>query len=56
MTIIGEDVKPLDEFEKEEWRNVCRAFKPHLSDAEFDADFDKAWAGFVELKAQRGRQ
>ena len=36
----------LDEFDKNEWRDVARRLRPDWT----DDDFDEAWDEFVELK------
>jgi hypothetical protein len=43
-----EDAK-LNEFDADEWFDVARSLRPELTREEFD----KAWAGFVELKRQK---
>lgn len=40
----------LDEFDKTEWRDVCRKLRPHITDEEFDV----LWAEFVAMKKGRG--
>lgn len=39
----------LNEFDKIEWRDVCRCLKPELT----DAAFEELWAEFVRLKQQK---
>jgi hypothetical protein len=42
----------LNEFDKNEWWDVCRKMQPDLSRAQFDA----MWADFCRSKAARERQ
>ena len=56
MARIGRRIKPfweqsndearLDSFDKAEWRSIARMLKPEWTEAEFEA----AWAEFVEMK------
>jgi len=39
----------LNEFTKEEWFDVCRRLRPHLTWGEFEA----MWAEFVAAKVRR---
>lgn len=39
----------LNEFDKIEWRDVCRAIRPDITDEEFDRD----WREFQDLKHAR---
>lgn len=39
----------LNEFDKDEWRDIYFHFKPNAT----EADYDKAWAEFVEEKRKR---
>jgi hypothetical protein len=39
----------LNEFTKEEWRDVAREVRPDLGDDEFD----RMWRGFQEVKARK---
>ncbi len=39
----------LDEYSKEEWRDVARAARPDWTDEEFNA----AWERFMALKRRR---
>jgi hypothetical protein len=31
----------LDEYDKTEWRDVCRKFRPDWTDEEFDAEWEQ---------------
>lgn len=42
----------LDEFDKDEWRDVARLLRPDWT----DADFDRAWDDFQRMKAERARR
>lgn len=42
----------LDEFDKDEWREVHRMFKPDDTDEQFEA----AWSEFQEMKRRRSMQ
>lgn len=42
----------LDEFDRDEWRDVARELRPDITDEQFDAD----WAEFQELKRRRAMQ
>jgi hypothetical protein len=42
----------LDEYDKTEMRDISRALRPDITDAEFDAD----WEEFCRLKAMKGMQ
>jgi len=44
----AEDAR-LDEFDRDEWRDVCRHVRPDWSDAQFD----EAWAEFIDRKRRR---
>lgn len=50
MTLPGEDVRPLDEFTKEEWREVSRLARPDWTEEQFE----KYWDEFVAMKARKG--
>lgn len=39
----------LDEFSKDEWREVARRLRPDMSDGEFEL----AWTEFCELKRRK---
>jgi hypothetical protein len=39
----------LDEFDKNEWRDVARLLRPDWD----DEDFDRAWDEFVKLKQSK---
>lgn len=41
----------LTEFDKFEWRDICRALRPGITDTEFD----ELWAAFQQDKAERVR-
>jgi hypothetical protein len=47
--LTGENAQRLDEFTKDEWRDVARKVAPHMTDEEYDA----AWEAFVALKKAR---
>ncbi len=40
----------LDEFTKEEWRDVSRLARPDWTDEQFE----EYWKGFVEMKRKKG--
>lgn len=42
----------LDEYDKDEWREVARRLRPDWS----EADFDAAWDDCMRLKAERERR
>ncbi len=42
----------LDEFDKVEWRDVCRRINPALTDEEFE----RMWIDFQKAKADRQRR
>lgn len=42
----------LDEFDKIEWRDVCRRVRPDWTDKQFE----EAWAQFLEFKRKRKLQ
>jgi hypothetical protein len=42
----------LDEHDRDEWRDVARVVRPDWTEAQFDA----AWAEFVEMKRRKGMQ
>lgn len=42
----------LDEFSKDEWRDVARILRPDWA----EADFEQAWAEFVEIKRKKALQ
>lgn len=42
----------LDEYDKTEWRDVCKTVRPDLTDKEFDA----MWDDFCEMKAKKRAQ
>ncbi len=42
----------LNEFNKTEWRDVCRKVRPDWTDEQFE----EAWAEFVEMKQRRTAQ
>lgn len=44
-----ESIAPLNEFEKEEWRDVARLFRPDWT----EEDFDREWIEFQTMKAER---
>jgi len=39
----------MDEFDKDEWYQVCRTVRPDWTEAQFD----KAWADFCEAKRRK---
>lgn len=41
----------LNEFDKDEWREIYFGFKPEAT----DDDFEEAWSEFVRLKAEHER-
>lgn len=47
----GKDIPRLDEIDKEEWWDVWRSFKGDDREA-----FEKRWAEFATLKAERERR
>ena len=42
----------LDEYDRNEWRDIMRRLRPDMA----DADFDRAWDEFQRLKAQKALQ
>jgi hypothetical protein len=42
----------LNEFDREEWWDVCRTVKPDMTREQFEAD----WEEFQELKRKKGLQ
>lgn len=46
-----DDTTPLDEFDREEWWDVWRAFRGDTRD-----EFEKAWAEFAAKKAEHKRR
>lgn len=48
---IGDTVR-LDEFDKVEWRDVCKALRPDIHDAEFE----DMWEEFCDMKKKKGLQ
>lgn len=42
----------LDEFDKDEWREVVRLVRPDWTDEQFD----EAWDDFQRMKAERQRR
>lgn len=48
MTSPSDDAH-LDEFDRDEWRDVVRLVRPDWSDERFDAEWDR----FVEMKRRR---
>lgn len=43
----ADDDSRLDEFDKDEWREVCRRLRPDVTDIEYEA----MWNDFQERKA-----
>lgn len=43
------DAARLDEFDKDEWWDVCRKLRPELTREEYDV----LWADFQAMKARR---
>lgn len=52
MTTQSPDATELNEFDKTEWRDVARKFRPDWT----DEDFDREWAEFQAMKAKRAMQ
>lgn len=42
----------LYEYEKHEWRDICKAIKPDMTEEEFE----QKWEEFCRLKALKGMQ
>jgi len=46
---MAETATRLDEFSKDEWRDVCRAARPDIDDEQFEAE----WQEFEAAKRMR---
>jgi hypothetical protein len=42
----------LNEFDREEWRDIARIFRPDWT----EEDFDDAWKEFIEMKRRKSLQ